>query len=547
MPVETPCAEYEANIAKWTRCRDAADGGDAVKARGMAYLPALASHATAESSGYKAYVLRALFYNATGRTIEGLSGSIFQKPPVLETPSSIEDHMKDVTLTGESAETFSLKSTREVLGEGRYGILVDMPPVVPGAPAGDQRPYWTAFRAEEIVNWDSARVAGEQLLTLVVLKESYTVIDEKDPFRRSPEAQYRVLELIGYESPAPFYAVTLWRKPPKKLEFEVFDRFIPMRKQAPLTYIPFVFLGPTSTSPTVEKPPLLDLVDVNLSHYRTSADLEHGRHFTALPTPWVSGQAADDEGDLSIGSEVVWVLEKDGKAGMLEFTGDGLGTLVTADQEKRRMMATLGAKLLEEQSSTQETADAVGMRHSGEHATLKTVAQVIEQGLTQVLKWHAWWVGTDADPEDVEASFELNKEMFSVKAKPEEVKTALLALQAGEMSYETFWFILTKGGWTREGVSAEEEKEQIRSEQKIEEELNPTPVFGMEGGAFSIEERDGQFVVLNVQGKVLATAATEEEANAKMEALRTEKPKDEGAFGKKKKKRPEDDDEGGEE
>ena len=34
----------------------------------------------------------------------------------------------------------------------------------------------------------------------------------------------------------------------------------------------------------VEAPPLNDLADVNLSHYRGYADHKHGLHFTALPT-----------------------------------------------------------------------------------------------------------------------------------------------------------------------------------------------------------------------------------------------------------------------
>jgi hypothetical protein len=33
MPVNTPCAEYEAHKDQWERCRDTREGSDAVKAR----------------------------------------------------------------------------------------------------------------------------------------------------------------------------------------------------------------------------------------------------------------------------------------------------------------------------------------------------------------------------------------------------------------------------------------------------------------------------------------------------------------------------------
>ena len=38
-------------------------------------------------------------------------------------------------------------------------------------------------------------------------------------------------------------------------------------------------------------------------------------------------------------------------------------------------------------------------------------------------------------------------------------------MQSGDISYETFWHILTEGGWTRDGITAEEERKQIEFEQ----------------------------------------------------------------------------------
>ena len=253
-----------------------------------------------------------------------------------------------------------------------------------------------------------------------------------------------------------------------------------LRRGVPLDFIPFVFIGPTSNSATIEKPPLIDLVDVNLSHYRTMADLEHGRHFTALPTPWVAGAAPAVEGQdsepLEIGSGKAWMLGENGKAGMLEFSGAGLTSLVTAEQDKRKMMAVLGARLLEEQSGSAETATAVGMRHAGTHATLRTIAQSIEQGLTKALEWHVWWMTTLASPEETDALMSLNKEFFTVKASPQEVQVALAALQAEEISFATFYNILQTGGWAREGITPDDEKKQIEKESELygePEPLNP--------------------------------------------------------------------------
>jgi hypothetical protein len=248
----------------------------------------------------------------------------------------------------------------------------------------------------------------------------------------------------------------------------------PMRRGMALPFIPFVFVGPTSTSPTIEKPPLRDLVDVNMSHYHTMADLEHGRHWTALPTPWVSG-LTDTEKLLYIGSETAWHLGEKGEAGMLEFTGQGLKSLETADAEKRHMMATLGARLLEEQPKSAETAAAVGMRHAGEHATLRTIAGAVEQAMTQALRIHGWWVGTEAAPADVKATCALNKDFFGVVLTPTQAKELVLSWQAGGMSWPTLYHNLQRGDLTRPGITAEQERQEIEREGTVRRETEPPP------------------------------------------------------------------------
>src|SRR5690349_5939680 len=97
--VATKHTDYEDLEDRWERCRDAASGSDAVKESGLKYLPALDSHQR-DVSKYDEYRMRALFYNATGRTIAGLSGAIFQKAPSVDDISAkVTEHAQDITLT----------------------------------------------------------------------------------------------------------------------------------------------------------------------------------------------------------------------------------------------------------------------------------------------------------------------------------------------------------------------------------------------------------------------------------------------------------------
>jgi hypothetical protein len=68
MPVNTCHPQYSAHEHQWKRCRDAVDGSDAVKAAGSQYLPGLSAQSTEE---YEAYKMRALWYGASARTIQG--------------------------------------------------------------------------------------------------------------------------------------------------------------------------------------------------------------------------------------------------------------------------------------------------------------------------------------------------------------------------------------------------------------------------------------------------------------------------------------------
>jgi hypothetical protein len=452
---------YTEAFPKWQRARDCYEGSDAVKARGTQYLPAIEGD-KGKPGRYEEYLQRALFYNATGRTVEGLAGAIFQKAPVFDVPGRLKGHVADVTLSGVSGELFALHVTRDVLTTGRVGILVDM---ADGA-GQDMRPYWVQYRAEDIVNWRTERRGGDEILTRVVLHEEVEEPDPKDEFGMNCVDQYRVLNL----TPAG-YTQTAYRKRvdstdewiPYILPGQTDAVLIPCRRGVPLDFIPFVFIGPTSTSCAIEKEPLRDLIIVNLSIYQTAASLENGLYHVGVPVLVLIG-AANDGTPVNYGPRNSVILPLGGDAKILQVDSEKFGALERADERKRKNMATLGAKLLEDQPRSAETATAVGMRHSGEHATLRTIAQAVEQGLTIAIRFHVWWMGLEATPEIVEAGCELNKEFFAVKMSEAELRAHVMAWQADGMSWETLHYNLTRGDVMRPGVTAEEERQAIESE-----------------------------------------------------------------------------------
>ena len=463
--IEVTHEGYNQFVADWLDCQSVLDGGRAIKAGAERFLP---KPEGMSKSAYESYVKRALFYGATGRTVEALTGAVFRREPTVEIQKSFKDELEDVTLSGVSFQAIAQDIFSRVLGVGRHGVLIDWSDT-------NARPYWTRYDATSITNWQTQRIGGKQVLTQVILHETATAPSD-DPFRPSQTEQYRQLKLdtlviAGTDtSPAVVtyeYHNVVWQPEVTKdesgrerIEWKVVSDTVPMRRGESIPFIPFTFFGPGGIDPMPLRPPLIDLIEVNLAHYRVSADHKHALFLTAQPTPWVTGAKDGESEDLKIGSSIAWVFENENaKVGMLEFTGAGVEAMQADLKDMQGQMSVLGARLLEVPPTTPETASAVRMRHAGDDAVLQKIAMSCGSGLTQVLRQHAWWSGTGEY--DVTINVALSREFFAVRMGPQELQALLLAVQAGQMSYSTFYRQLQLGGIARPGVSEEDEKHAI--------------------------------------------------------------------------------------
>lgn len=447
MPVDSRHPDYISSIPVWRRARDVVAGEDAVKRRGETYLPRLAG---ASDDDYVAYRDRASFFNAAARTADGYVGLIFRRPPYFTVPNpgtpsgrAANAFLANCDLVGSSCGRYARGIAAEVIAVGRAGTLVDWSDA-------EARPYVVSYTAEQIINWRVERINGRYVPTLVVLEEPQQRVGS-DPFTTETDRQIRVLRLTAGDTkqgePAVVYVVDVWRMADE--EWRVAEQRKPLRGGKPLESIPFVFHGPRDSTPAIQKPPLTDLIAVNLEHYRLSADYHHGMHYTAFPTPWVSG-ITPPETPLVLGSTKAWILENPGaRAGYLEFTGQGLSTFERAMDRAERSMAVLGSRMLEPSKKVGETAEAIELRQSGESSVLAAIAGSLSGSLSDVLRWALWWrSGVGVNAEEVSpgvAAVQLNADFSSKAMTPQELKALMEALQAGVISKETFDEMLRRG------------------------------------------------------------------------------------------------------
>lgn len=475
MSVKTEHPEYTAMVKKWDRCIMVAKGQDAVHDSGIDSLPALADQTPIEYQNYKT---RALFYNATWRTIVGLQGMLFRKPPTIEVAPTVEKMLEDVTMSGVSLHMLALSLSEECLKVGRVGLFEDYPAVdvahatLADAQNQNYRPMLKMYTAKSIINWKTRTYKNATVLSMVVMRELICV--PVDEFTDKEQEQYRVLDLVDLLNDKTGEVTTVYRvrvmhiEVKDGIEVDVVDSVvIPLIQGKPLDAIPFQFIGVDDTSWEVDEPPLIDLVDTNLSHYRVTADYEHGCHFTGLPTPVISGYTPDTANSekFYIGSMTAWVFPNPGaKATFLEFTGQGLNCLKDNLERKENMMAILGARMLETQPSGVESANTAAIHRGGEQSMLASVAQSISIGVRKALITFSKFAGASED-----VKFELNRDFFPVPMDALTLTAIIAGWQNSAYSYDTMFENLKKGEIIPVDGNVEEEQKKIKA--------NPPPVM----------------------------------------------------------------------
>jgi len=431
MGINAQHPSYDAMQDRWRTCREVVEGSEAVKAAGRRYLPRLVGQSNSE---YKAYVQRALFYGITSKTVSALTGMATMRAPKLEYPEEMAGYFKDNS--GLQFMELWCTALDDDLLVGRIGGLVDAP-----ATGGD--PYITLYPTESIINWDTDE---NDRYVMVVLLETFYEQDPNDRFKRNLVTQYRLLDLVDG-----VYTQTIYNA-----KGEPGESVTPTFTGQTLDYIPFYTATPGGIGSGFAKPPMMDIVNINISHYVTSADLEHGRHFTGLPTPVAIG--VDANTTLHLGSMTAWCIpDPQGDAKYLEFTGQGLSSLENALKEKERQVASMSSRFIDNSARGSENANVVTMRHSSETASLTITVTAVEALFNLLYKTIAKLKKLDEDSVLVT----MHKDFMSQKLSGQEIKALVEAYTLGGMSKETLLYNLRQGLVVDPNRKDEDELEEI--------------------------------------------------------------------------------------
>jgi len=392
------------------------------------YVPKPTGMSTKE---YEQYVSRGVYFNMTKRTVEASVGAITRRNP--------STNVEDIQIVDDlSVNEFCSQIARELFLSGRAGVLVDYD-------MDKEAPYLCYVERENIINWRSD-------YSMIMLKEHVLEENPKDPYELVYVCQYRKL-FINEQG---FYEYTVYRKDGQD-NFYVYDSNIPTYRGTPFTEVPFVFVNPFDITQDAHEPIILNMAQINISHFISTVDIEHAVHFTALPQPYVAGDFARDvEGDIPIGSFDVWMLEANAKPGYLEFSGSGLSSIERRMTDKQEQMAAIGSRLLIPKNGV-ESADALRMRSAAESATLANVTGAIESAMQTALAYYMAWLGQP----NYSVEFHMSRDFNASVLGPNEMKSLMDLYMNGTISQETFLDNLYRGEITPE---TQEELERLTME-----------------------------------------------------------------------------------
>lgn len=449
----------------WKLIRDVLEGEEAVKRKQVAYLPKPSGQ---DDEDYAAYLNRAMFYDATARTLDGYVGLVFRKKPSLVDESgALNEFIQDITMTGMSLDDIARICIKEVLSVGKFGILVEFPIVEGVRTVADTqedgiRPYLTAYSAEDIVDWRETRIKGRKTLSYLKLHEVVEAPLASDMFETQLTEQYRVfyLDALGrcvYELWV--HGNNGWAKS------AIADPYLYINDKI-IDFIPFVIVSPYATESRTQKPPLYDLAMANIHHYQVMADRIHAVHWADNPTPVIIGNLQGTQGQevqtLKLGSATAINLGTGGDAKFLEVVGNGLQPTKELIADIAEYMSILGSKILTSDQAAAEAAETAAIHRAGEHSVLASIANTVANAITQALNLFIRFTGKNDT-----VTYRLNTDFYPSPMSSQDIIALVKALQVRAISTKEFYEALVAGEIIRSDKTFDEHQQEVSSDNNV--------------------------------------------------------------------------------
>lgn len=424
----------------------------------------------------------AYFLPMLARTVETFGGLVFLKSPMRTFPDGMDAYTDDVTQSGQEIDRFAEASFDGVLLTGAIGVLVDFPEAPEGLSRAEaekrgHRPVLRLYDATSILEAQLTEVDGALRLTRVRVKEDYEV-PGADEFAVETKPQVRVLDLDENG----VYRQRVFRQETGAWVAE--DPIYPRMNGAPMTEIPMFFSNSRDNEPRPEKPPMLDIADINVAHLNNSAQYEWALAWLGAPILFGAGIDLSEGETIQMGASAAVVTPNDkAKLEIVQADAAKFSGLKTAMDDKRRDAAALGARMLMESPRAAVAAETARIERAGETSVVGAIANAVSQCLTNALRFLAKWAGL---PETVRSNkgtdqpilYWLNTDLIPTRMSPQELTALLDAWERGALSKQELYARFQEAEVVDPAKSFEDHEEELASEQVGDTEEDELAAMG---------------------------------------------------------------------
>jgi hypothetical protein len=390
-----------------------------------------------DEDAYQTRVDRSVLSPYTSRLIETAAGAILRKPIHIEGDPYWLDLCENIDGLGSSINEYARRALVSSLTYGHSAILVDYPAATEARNLAEERalgrrPYFVHVDAPQIWGW--RKEAGTNRLLQVRIHD-YDV----RPLNEFGEEQVEEMRVIY---PGRYDLYTLGQE---IVEFTATGGYS-------LDEIPLVPIYSNRRGLLISQPPLLDIANLNITHYQRQADLIHALHIAAMPTLVLEGWD-DTTGSATMGVNYAIAMQPGNKAYYVQADATSFDAQMAELQSLESQMSTLGVTKLFGQKFVAESAEAKRIDQAQSNSVLSIISQELESALNQAFAFAAQYVGMEPPEITIDRDFDYYRLIG------QDVSVLAQLNQMGKISDAMLLEILRRGEILPDNINIEDEVE----------------------------------------------------------------------------------------
>lgn len=438
-----------------------------------------------DQDDYQVRLFRTVLFNAFGKTVEDMTGKVFNKPIIVQdsVPDVIKDWCENVDLAGRHINVFAKDIFKDGQVAGIGYILVDMPPKVEradGQPAtiadeavANIRPYLVYIPPDNAIGWKVQVINGQPTVVQFRFKECIREAVPGDEFNEQDVEQIRVLEPGIWRT---FRLVEGSDDAGNKVQrWTLHESGVSSLKK--VTIVPFYT---HRTDFMLGKSPHEGLAHLNVKHWQADSDLSNIVHVAQCPILFWAGKMDSD--NVTIGAKsFTYSTNAESKLFYVEHSGQAIASGRDAIQDIELRMQAHGLQLLipkPGQTATGEVRD-----DAKENAPLAMMATSLEDALEMCLALMGEYGGvplvTGPNAGKGAGEVQVNKDFGIQAGSANDLQWLVQAAIAGEISRQTFWSELQRRGTLSDSFDADTEQELVKKQAEDAVGLDAGPGNGM--------------------------------------------------------------------